>query len=124
MSTGTTLPAPTRTEPEQGPSQSGWLQWAWVSLFLLPVSFFVGFAAAHVPYALAGRDEGDPAPWWFDLLVAVVGVGITWLPVGASLVFGRRALREGYRLAWIPLGIAVLLTAGALTLVVASTISG
>jgi len=60
-----------------------------VCLFLLPVSFGAGFAAAHLPYAITGRDETASGPWWFNLVVAIVGVGITWPPIGASIVFGR-----------------------------------
>ena len=96
------------------------LLWSWVCLCLIPFSFFAGFAAAHLPYVWFDREEGVAGPWWFNLLVGVIGVGITWLPVGASLLFGRRALRAGSRAAWIPVGVGLLLTAGCAALIVGS----
>ena len=99
------------------------LLWSWAALLLTPLSFFVGFVAAHVPYAVFGYEEGTGSePWWLNLLASVIGVGILWLPVGASLMFGRRALAAGNRWAWIPVGVGLSLTAGALALIVASTI--
>jgi hypothetical protein len=124
MTTGGMLQTPPTTEPGPPQRSANALAWAWLSLLLLPLSFAAGFAAAHLPYAWTGRDEGASAPLWFNLVVAVIGVGITWLPVGASLVFGRRALRAGSRAAWAPITIALLLTAGALVLVVTSTLNG
>ena len=122
------------TVPSDGPvaapgprSDEHWtgVLYAYVWLALLPVSFLLGFGAAHLPYMVfTDQVEGTPGPWWFELLVALVGMGVMWLPVGASLVQGRRALRAGSRAAaWIVIGVDLALTALALVVVVASAMT-
>lgn len=118
---GSLLDGPdTVLHPEAAERRSGLLgAWGW--LLMLPVSMFVGFFAAHVPYAVfPDQVEGSPGPWWFELLVGAAFFVVAWLPVGASLVWGRRALRAGSRWAWLPVGIDLALTVAAVALIVVS----
>ncbi|MFC8504536.1 hypothetical protein ACFUC1_19440 [Pedococcus sp. NPDC057267] len=94
--------------------------WSWLVLLALPLSFAAGFVAAHLPYAFTDWQETDPTPLWFALLVAVLGIGVTWLPVGVSGVLARRALFAGRTGAWAPLLVDVLLTLAALSWIVIS----
>lgn len=98
------------------------LLWSWLSLALIPLAGFYGFATAHLPYVWFDRVEGESAPWWFDILVSTIALGVLWVPIGASMVFGRRALKAGSTAAWVPLGIGVMLTAAVLVLVLASAV--
>jgi len=123
MNTHGTLQTPPRTPDEdREAARASALFASWMLLLLLPFSAFAGFAAGHLPYVWFDREEGAAGPWWFNLLVGVIAVGITWLPVGASLLFGRRALLAGSRPAWVPVGIGLLLTGGATVLIVLSVL--
>ncbi|GAB3441637.1 hypothetical protein GCM10027517_17920 [Phycicoccus ginsengisoli] len=94
--------------------------WSWLVLLALPLSFAAGFVAAYLPYAFTDWQETDPTPLWFALLVAVLGIGVTWLPVGVSLVLARRALFAGRTGAWVPLLVDVVLTLAAASWIVIS----
>jgi hypothetical protein len=93
---------------------------SWLVLLALPLSFAAGFVAAYLPYAFTNWQESDPTPLWFALLVAVLGIGVTWIPVGVSGVLARRALFAGRTGAWAPLLLDVLLTLAALSWIVIS----
>jgi hypothetical protein len=106
------------TDHEQVASPPMNLLWSWACLCLIPFFFFAGFAAAHLPGVWFNVEEGAAGPWYYSLLVGVMLIGVTWLPVGGSLLFGRRALRAGSRAAWVPVSIGLLLTASAAALAV------
>ena len=94
--------------------------WSWLVLLAIPLSFAAGFVAAYIPYAFTDWEESDPTPFWFALLVAVLGIGVTWIPVGVSGVMARRALLAGRTAAWAPLLLDLALTLAAVYWVVIS----
>ena len=100
----------------RGPSEATGrraLLWSWLALLAVPVAAWIGWWAAHVPYLLMGRDWdiSYDEPLWFVGLVALISLGIAWIPVGVSLVLGVRALHDGVRAAWWVLVVDGLLTA-------------
>jgi hypothetical protein len=97
------------------------LVWAWGCYLFLPVSFFFAFAAGHLPYLWFGYAEGEPGPWWFNLLAGVIAFGVLWIPVGLSMLAARTAIRAGSRAAWVPLVIGLVLTAAVLVALVVAT---
>jgi hypothetical protein len=104
-----------------GPPPGGLLlTWAWLVLLAIPLSFAVGFVASYLPFALTGWSETDPQPLWFRLLVAVIGIGVTWTPVAVSAVLARRVVRGGRRAGWAPLALDGVLTVAAAWWVVIS----
>lgn len=94
---------------------------AWFCLILVPLFFFLGFAAAHVPYAIWGFEEGaGNEPLWFDLLTGVILFGILAIPLATALTFGYRSVREGSRWGWVPTVIAGLLSLAIIVWVLAN----
>ena len=109
-----------RPQPRHGEPDRHLVTWSWLVLLALPLSFAAGFVAAYLPYAFTDWQETDSTPLWFALLVAVLGIGVTWVPVGVSGVMARRALFAGRTAAWAPLLVDVLLTIGAVSWIVIS----
>ena len=93
---------------------------SWLVLLALPLSFAAGFLAAYIPYGISGWQESDPTPLWYALIVALLGIGVTWIPVAVSGVLARRALLAGRTAAWAPLLVDVALTLAAAWWVVVS----
>jgi hypothetical protein len=99
----------------QGPRSQTPLTRAWISLALIPVFFFVSFAAAQGIYALTGYDPstGVTPPLWADLVAGLPALAILLIPCGASVVYGLRAARAGVRAGIVPAVLGVLLGIGA-----------
>lgn len=107
-------------QPRHGEPSRHLVTRSWLVLLALPLSFAAGFVAAYVPYTFTDWQETDPKPLWFDLLVSVLAIGVTWIPVGVSGVLARRALFAGRTGAWAPLLVDVLLTIAAVSWIVIS----
>lgn len=89
---------------ETGHPSHGWLRRAWTAVALIPVFFFISFALSYVLYDLFGyKPEDNNAPLWVDLVVALVGVAIFFVPCIAAMTYGRRAARAGDRRGLFPL---------------------
>jgi hypothetical protein len=94
---------------------------AWIAVALVPVAFFLAFAAAEGIYALTGHDPSTgTAPLWADLAAGLPGLAIMLIPCIAGVVYGRRALKAGVGTGWVPAVIAALAGAGAIVLTVAN----
>lgn len=108
----------------QGPRTQTPLTRAWISVALVPVFFFVAFAASQGIYALTGYDPsaGATPPLWADLVAGLPGLAIMLVPCVAGVVYGRRAARAGVRAGLVPAAIAALLGFGAVLLVVLNTV--
>ena len=65
-----------------GPRDRAPLTRAWISVALVPVFFFVAFAAAQGIYALTGYDPsaGATPPLWADLVAGIPALLILFLP--------------------------------------------
>jgi len=108
------------TPAGEGPGSSTPLTRAWISVALIPVFFFVAFAAAQGIYALTGYDPsaGATPPLWADLAAGLPALLILLLPCAAAVTFGLRASREGARSGLVPAVIAALVAVGGVLLVV------
>ena len=82
---------------------------AHTSVALVPVFFFLAFAAAQGIYAVTGHDPstGASPPLWADLAAGIPFLAILLTPCVAGVVLGRRAVRAGVRAGCV----AVVLTA-------------
>lgn len=78
------------------------LRRAWVSVALIPIFFFLAFAAGEGLYSVMGYDPGD-APLGVDLLCGVVALLLSVAPCVAAVLYGSRAHRAGERWAMLPL---------------------
>jgi len=75
-----------------------------VSVALIPIFFFLGFAVGEGLYSLLGYDPGfDDAPLWVDLSCGVAALVLFLVPCVAAVVHGRRAQRAGESRAMLPL---------------------
>lgn len=106
----------------QGPWTRTALGRAWTSIVLVPVFFFLSFAATTGIYALTGHDPstGDVPPLWANLAAGLPGLAILLVPCVAGVVYGWRAVRSGVRAGLVPAVLATLMGAGAVVLTVAS----
>lgn len=97
---------------------------AWASVLLVPVFFFVAFAAAQGIYALTGYDPstGATPPLWADLAAGLPSLAILLVPCIAGVFYGRRAAQAGIRAGLVPAAIAALLGLGAVLLVVLNAV--
>lgn len=103
-----------------GPRDRTPLTRAWISVALVPVFFFVAFAAAQGIYALTGYDPsaGATPPLWADLVAGIPALLILFLPCAGAVVYGLRARREGARAGLVPVVLGVLVAVGGVLLVV------
>ena len=99
----------------------GYLAGAWLSLVLVPVFFFLGFAAAHLPYLIWPYEEGSgEEPLWFGGITTGIFMLILAIPLALSAWFGLRAVRAGTAWGWLP----TIIAASAAVLVLAVTVIG
>jgi hypothetical protein len=103
-----------------GPRDQTPLARAWISIALVPVFFFVAFAAAQGIYALTGYDPsaGATPPLWADLAAGIPALLILFLPCAGAVVYGLRASREGARAGLVPVVLGALVAVGGVLLVV------
>ena len=102
-----------------GPRTQTPLVRAWVSVALVPVFFFLSFAAQEGIYALTGYDPSTgSAPLWANLAAGLPGLAIVLIPCIAGVVYGRRATRTGVRAGLVPAVLAALLGVAAVVLTV------
>lgn len=89
---------------------------AWVSIVLVPVFFFLAFAAAQGIYVLTGYDPsaGANPPLWADLAAGLPALAILLVPCVAGVVYGVRAHSRAGSLAAFVAGVLGL---GAVVLV-------
>lgn len=108
----TTVPDTAPGAPEAVTRRRGYLAGAWISLILVPVFFFLGFAGAHLPYLIWPYEEGSgEEPLWFGLITSTIFFAALAIPVAGAVIFGRRAIRAGTRWGWLPLGLGVAVAA-------------
>lgn len=102
-----------------GPRTQTPLVRAWVSVALVPVFFFLSFAAQEGIYALTGYDPSTgTAPLWANLAAGLPGLAIVLIPCIAGVVYGGRAVRTGVRAGLVPAVLAALLGVAAVVLTV------
>ena len=95
----------------------GYLAAAWLSLVLVPVFFFLGFAAAHLPYLIWPFEEGSgEEPLWFGGITTGIFLIVLAIPLVFAALFGVRAVRAGTAWGWLPTIVAA--SAGVLVLAV------
>lgn len=95
----------------------GYLAAAWLSLVLVPVFFFLGFAAAHLPYLIWPFEEGSgEEPLWFGGITTGIFLIVLAIPLVFAVLFGVRAVRAGTAWGWLPTIVAA--SAGVLVLAV------
>ena len=95
----------------------GYLAAAWLSLILVPVFFFLGFAAAHLPYLIWPFEEGSgEEPLWFGGITTGIFLIVLAIPLVFAALFGVRAVRAGTAWGWLPTIVAA--SAGVLVLAV------
>lgn len=95
----------------------GYLAAAWLSLILVPVFFFLGFAAAHLPYLIWPFEEGSgEEPLWFGGITTGIFLIVLAIPLVFAVLFGVRAVRAGTAWGWLPAIVAAC--AGVLVLAV------
>lgn len=81
----------------------GYLAAAWLSLVLVPVFFFLGFAAAHLPYLIWPFQEGSgEEPLWFGGITTGIFLIVLAIPLVFATLFGVRAVRAGTAWGWLP----------------------
>lgn len=116
---GPTTPSSTPAA-DGGPRDRTPLTRAWISVALVPVFFFVAFAAAQGIYALTGYDPsaGATPPLWADLAAGLPALLILFLPCAGAVVYGRRASREGARAGLVPALLGALVAVAGVLLVV------
>ncbi len=117
--TGPTSPSNNASAGE-GPRDRTPLARAWISIALVPVFFFIAFAAAQGIYALTGYDPsaGATPPLWADVVAGVPALLILCLPCAGAVVYGLRASREGARAGLVPAVLGALVAVGGVLLVV------
>ena len=90
-------------------SQPNLVSRAWTGVALIPVFFFLGFAAGEVLYAVLGyKPENDDAPLWADLVASLAVLAVTLVPCIGAVMYGRRASRAGRPSARAPMIIGAL----------------
>ncbi len=105
-------------------SARGSLTLAWVSVALIPVFFFLAFAASEGLYSLLGYEPGfGDAPLWVDILCGAVALVLVVAPCVAAVLYGRQAHRAGERWAMLPLIIGAAAGLFFLVLTVVTTVA-
>lgn len=118
--------SPSGPSPSSSPSSGGGprdqapLTRAWISVALVPVFFFVAFAAAQGIYAMTGYDPsaGATPPLWADLVAGIPALLILFLPCAGAVVYGLRAWREGARAGFVPVVLGGLVAVAGILLVI------
>lgn len=92
------------THETQNRQGSGyWVMRSWISVALIPVFFFAAFVLAYGIYSLFGyTPDNMDAPFWVELIVAVVAVTLFLAPCVAAVVYGLRAARAHDRRGLVP----------------------
>jgi hypothetical protein len=71
---------------------------AWAMIMLSPIFFFIGFAAAHIPYIFWDYKEGSGTePFWFSLLTVVCFLAVQAFPVWVMWRYGHLAEQAGHK---------------------------
>lgn len=78
---------------------------AWIAVILLPLFFLLAFGSGYlVSWLLLGDDtDYTHLTAWQVVLVAVPTVVIMLLPCVAAVRYGRRVVRAGRAVGWLPL---------------------
>jgi hypothetical protein len=95
---------------------------AWTAVALIPVFFFIGFAAGELLYAVFGyKPENEDAPLWVDLVASLAALSVALVPCVGAVIYGRRASKGDGRRARVPLAIGAIAGAALVILTAVST---
>jgi len=94
--------------PADQDGRGPWLGRALAAVILIPVFFAAAFALGYVLYDLFGyQPENDDAPFWVDVACTLPTLALTLVPCGAAVHYGRRAVRGGDTVGWVPVVLGV-----------------
>ncbi len=112
-----------RAPEPAAPDSAPWLRRAWVSVALIPVFFFIAFAAGEGIYALMGyRPENADAPVWAVVVASALVVLVVVIPCVAAVYFGRRSIRAGSRRGVYPAVVGAVAGVGWLALTIVTDV--
>lgn len=109
--------------PRKNPADDNNQLIAWSMVALFPVFFFIGFAAAHIPYIFWDYEEGSGTePMWFGLLCILCFMAVQAVPVWVMWKYGHKAYEAGYRSGFYAYWVGALWGLGLLALMFISAL--